>query len=170
MSAIDKLEKTELQELLLKGWMSHDGLWFYHSLQESGIEKTNRINLAAIRSMAFLETKRIRKTFGLDKIPVTNFEILQDNLNALWGVAKGEFMDFSYSFMDGNRIHWEMDSCWAFHGIKKMGVIDNYQCGVMERVLCWLDAMQVKHTISPVINGCIMHQNGSCSGNIYVSF
>ena len=172
MSAIDKLEKTELQELLIKGWMAHDGLWFYHSLQESGIEKTNRINLAAIRSMSAIEIKRIRKAFSLDKTPVTNFNILKDNLNALWGVVKGDFMDFQYTFMDDNRIHWDMGQCWAYHGIKSMGAvaIDGYQCGVMVRVMCWLDALQVKYTLNPEICGCLMHQKGSCSGDIYISF
>lgn len=170
MKALDKLEKTELQELLIKGWMTHDGMWFYHSLHESGIEKTNRINLSAIRSMAVIEVKRIRKAFGLDKIPITDFCTLKDNLNALWGVAKADFMDFNYSFMDDNRIHWVMGKCWAYQGIKGMGVIDQYQCGVIERVLCWLDVLQVKHTVKPEIKGCLMHQGGQCSGDIFVYF
>ena len=46
-----KLPPDELKELLIKGWMTHDGMWFYHCLQECGIEKTNRINKAAIRAM-----------------------------------------------------------------------------------------------------------------------
>ena len=29
MTAIDK---NELKELLLKCWMTHDGMWFYHSI------------------------------------------------------------------------------------------------------------------------------------------
>jgi len=170
MSTLDKLEKTELQELLVKGWMTHDGMWFFHSLNESGIEKTNRINLAAIRSMASIEVKRIRKTFGLEKTPVADFNTLKDNLNVLWGIAKADFMDFSYSFMDENRIHWEMRQCWAYQGIRGMGVIDKYQCGVIERIMCWLDTLEVKYTISPTIDGCLMHQNGRCTGDIFVYF
>ncbi len=33
-----ELDKKEMKELLVKCWMTHDGLWFYHSLQECGIE------------------------------------------------------------------------------------------------------------------------------------
>ena len=46
------LETKELKELLIKCWMTHDAMWFYHCLQECGIEKTNRINRAAVKAVA----------------------------------------------------------------------------------------------------------------------
>lgn len=33
------LQKNELKELLNKGWMTHDAMWFYNCLQEFGIER-----------------------------------------------------------------------------------------------------------------------------------
>ena len=58
------MEKDELKELLIKCWMTHDAMWFSSCLQECGIEKTNRINKAAIRGMSAIEIKRIQKAVG----------------------------------------------------------------------------------------------------------
>ena len=55
------LEKKELKDLLVKCWMTHDAMWFYHCLQECGIEKTNRINRAAVKAVAAVEIRRLRK-------------------------------------------------------------------------------------------------------------
>ena len=55
------IDKNELKNLLLKCWMTHDGMWFYHSMQELGIEKANQINKAAIRSLAGIEMERVRR-------------------------------------------------------------------------------------------------------------
>ena len=63
-----EIGKKELKELLLKCWMTHDGMWFYHSMQNLGIEKANQINKAAIKSLAGIEMERIRKAFGLKEI------------------------------------------------------------------------------------------------------
>jgi hypothetical protein len=49
---IASLETGQLKELLNKGWMTHDAMWFYNCLQEVGIEKTNKINRAAVKMMA----------------------------------------------------------------------------------------------------------------------
>jgi hypothetical protein len=32
----EKLDKSELRELLNWNWMTHDAMWFFHSLQTSG--------------------------------------------------------------------------------------------------------------------------------------
>ena len=52
MSVLNKIEKKDLRDLLGKSWLTHDGMWFYHTCQESGIEKANVLNKAAIRSLA----------------------------------------------------------------------------------------------------------------------
>jgi len=56
---VAEIETKQLKELLNKGWMTHDAMWFYNSYQEVGIEATNRINRAAVKAMAAIEIKRI---------------------------------------------------------------------------------------------------------------
>jgi len=38
--------------------MTHDGMWFFHCLQEFGIEATNKINKSAIKFLSSIEDKK----------------------------------------------------------------------------------------------------------------
>lgn len=63
---VRKVAQKEIVDLLNKCWMTHDGMWFFHCLQEFGIEATNKINKAAIKSLSSIETKRIKKALGIE--------------------------------------------------------------------------------------------------------
>jgi hypothetical protein len=154
------LKKNELKEILIKNWMTHDAMWFYHCLQECGIEKTNKINKAAIRSMAAIEIKRIQKAMGMDN--VKTFEDLKMIVNIAFNVLKGDFMDFIYSFPSQNALHGEWKNCFAYNEVKQLGVLDRYQCGIMERVCGWFAGLGIKYSVSPPIAGCMMHTDGKC--------
>jgi hypothetical protein len=155
------LEKSELKELLSKNWMTHDAMWFHHCLQEFGIEKTNKINQAAVRDMSAIEIKRIQKAFGLGQ-PTTfaEFKILFDMAMA---VATGKFMKYSYSAPATNHIHAEWHSCFAYEGMKALGVADRYECGIMLRIDTWLDTLGIKYEVEPKVTGCMMHTDGKCA-------
>ena len=47
MSALDRIDKKEIRDLLGKGWLTHDGMWFYHAYKELGIEKANPVTQKA---------------------------------------------------------------------------------------------------------------------------
>ena len=78
MSVLNKIGKREIRDLLGKGWLTHDGMWFYHAYQELGIEKANKLNKAAIRSLAPIEIKRVQKAFGIGGGKIGTFEELKD--------------------------------------------------------------------------------------------
>jgi len=162
------LKKKELKEILIKNWMSHDALWFYHCWQECGIEKTNKINKAAVRAMGMIEIRRIKKAIGMDKIET--FEDFKTLMDAVWGVVKGDFMKFSYKFPSHNVLRGEMENCFAYEGIKQIGAIDNYQCGIFERIYGWFDGLGIKYSVSPQVDGCMMHTDGRCFRDITFSF
>ena len=100
------LNKKELKELLIKCWMTHDGMWFYHSLKECGIEKANKINKAAIKSMAKIEIKRIKKAINLGKICI--FKDLNDLIDKALEVFKADFMGFTYNFPKKNHLNSQL--------------------------------------------------------------
>jgi hypothetical protein len=50
------ISRGQLKEILTKNWMIHDAMWFYHCLNECGIETTNKINKAAIKYMHLLKS------------------------------------------------------------------------------------------------------------------
>lgn len=60
--------KKDLKEFIINCWITHDMMWFFHCLQECGIEKTNIINKAASRSLGMVEVKRFKKVFGVEDI------------------------------------------------------------------------------------------------------
>lgn len=62
MLASIKIE--DLRDYLARGWLTHDGMWFYNTAMKLGIREANELNLAAIRSMAALEVNRTRKLLG----------------------------------------------------------------------------------------------------------
>ena len=162
------LNKSELKEILIKNWMTHDAMWFYHCLQECGIEKTNKINKAAVRAMGTIEIKRIQKAVGMAKVETfEDFKLLSD---AAWSIARGNFMKFSYGYPAENVLHGGFESCFAYEGIKQIDAIDKYQCGIFERIYGWFDGMGIKYSVSPQVEGCMMHTDGRCFRDITFSF
>jgi hypothetical protein len=154
------LEKRELRELINKNWMTHDAMWFYNCLQECGIEKTNEINKAAIKGMAAIEIKRMKKALGIEKIET--FDEYKHFFDSAMSLATGDFMKYSYNYTAQNLVHAEWHSCFAYDGMKALGTIDRYECGIMLRINTWLDTVGIKYEVTPVITGCMMHTDGKC--------
>jgi hypothetical protein len=168
MKNYSDLTKEELQNLLIRCWMTHDAMWLYHSIQTIGIEKANLINKAAVRNMAQVEAKRITKILGISTIK--NFNDLTDFLDNLYMILKGDFMKFEYSFPEKNKLHWEVKQCFAYEGIKSMGLIDKYECGIFERILGWFEYLGLHHKMEPEVKECLLSKFGKCSVDFIFNF
>lgn len=172
MSVLDRIEKNRLRDFLGRGWLTHDGMWFYNTYTELGIEAANKINLAAIRSLAPIELAGARRLLGLDEKEFASFEevagFLKDCLELI--LPTSLFGRMSILASEGNILKWEwkQGECFAYKGMLQLGLLDDYRCGVMYRIECWLKALNIKHEISPVIDKCIMHEKGMCRGEIKV--
>jgi hypothetical protein len=160
MRSPESVGLPELREVLTKCWMTHDAMWFLYCSHECGIEKANRINKAAVNSMARIEVKRLMKLFEVERIGT--FQDLRHFLEAMEVVIKPDFMKFHTSFPRENLLRWDMTECFAYEGVKKVGAIDVYQCGIFDRVQGWLEGMGIQYTVSPDVEGCMMHQRGVC--------
>jgi hypothetical protein len=174
MNALENIEKKDLRDLLGKGWLTHDGMWFYHTCQAAGIEQANTLNKAAIRSIAPIEINRVRKILGVENDRIESFETLRDFMCSAFEIILPASVYDKFRFGDSpnKTLHWDWEKgqCFAFKGMTQMGVIDQYRCGVMYRVECWLQALGINYRIDPRIDGCIMHSTGTCSGEIRVFF
>jgi len=172
MRTVEEIGVHELKDLLLRNWMTHDGMWFSHCVQALGIEQTNQLNRAAIKSLAEIEVKRAKKIQGMTKDRVGNFEELKDFIEGIFALSLGDFMGGTFSFPAENVMHWEVEDhgCFAYKGIKRLGVIDRYECGVLYRVLCWLENVGVRYRVSRPVSGCLFHQHGECKGDVVFSF
>jgi hypothetical protein len=172
VNILQRIEKSDIRDLLGKGWLTHDGMWFYHTYLEYGIEKANYLNRAAIQSLAPIEMHRTKKVLGIDKEKFDTFDELKEfMLEALELIMPHSVFDkVSFSARSVDLLHWEWENgeCFAYKGMKQIGVIDEYRCGVMYRIECWLKTLGVNYNIDPEIDTCIMHEKGACSGDIRI--
>lgn len=162
------LEKTELKELLNKCWMTHDGMWFFHCIGECGMEAANKVNRAAIRSMSAIEVQRIKKAFGLPEIK--DAQGLKELFEAARESVVASFMHFNHEFISDTHLHVEMEDCFAYNGMKRIGAIDRYECGIFERIETWFRTLSIPFTVTPEVTTCMMHAEGHCFRDYRFSF
>lgn len=172
MSVLESVDKFELKDMLGKGWLTHDGMWFLHTSQAFGIEAANTLNKAAVRSIAPIEINRVKKILGAGEGDFESFEDLREFLlNAFELILPGSVSrGFRFGATSEDTLHWAWDEgeCFAFKGMTKAEMIDDYRCGVIYRIECWLEALGMNFNIDPRIDRCIMHTTGTCSGDIRI--
>jgi len=170
MTIFDDITKDQLREFLVKNWMTHDGAWFFYTCMELGIAKANHLNKSAIKMLAEVEQKRLLKLMGWQDRKITMFEDVKTLIDNGFSVIKGDFMDFTYTFPAKNVMRWIMRTCWAYEGVKKLGVEKEYQCGVIWRVMCWIKNAGVKFKIDPPVKTCLLTTQGKCEGEFRFFF
>ena len=167
MKPADILDKKELIELLNKCWMTHDAMWFSHCVREFGIDRANKLNKAAIKSLAPIEVKRIKAVLGIKKGHIETFEEFKHFFAGACELCIPDFMNATMSFPNKNILHWEFKpkECFAYKGMQNIGAIDAYECGVIYRIACWIESLGVEYIVHPPIEGCLMLARGTCSGD-----
>jgi hypothetical protein len=174
MSVLGGFEKEQIRDLLGKGWLTHDGMWFFNVYQRLGIEQANALNRAAIQSLAPIEMLRAKKMLGFMDSDIETFEELRDFMLGSLEIIlpQSVFSRAHFESREINTIHWEWEEgeCFAYKGMKQIGILDEYECGVMFRIECWLRALGIQYEIEPKIGKCIMHERGACRGEIKTFF
>ncbi|MBT4269051.1 MAG: hypothetical protein HN580_07835 [Deltaproteobacteria bacterium] len=166
------MNTKELMVLLNKCWMSHDGMWFFHCCQEFGIEAANRLNQSAIASLAPLEIARFKKALGYAGGDMTTFDQFRDFFTRAAELVIPDFMGGRFFFEEKSTLTMEMkpQQCFAYKGMQRIGVIDQYECGVHYRIECWIKALGIAYQTVPNTNHCRMHTEGACLKSFRLSF
>jgi hypothetical protein len=172
MNTVDRMTRDEIIELLNRSWMTHDGMWFYHCFQECGIETANRLNKAAIQSMAPMEIARMKQALGIAGDKIETFEAFRDFFAQAGKLCIPPFMNGTMDTSRENVLHWEFapKNCFAYKGMKRIGAIDRYECGVIYRLACWFDAMGLTYKATPEITACRMLSGDTCGGDFVFDF
>jgi hypothetical protein len=167
MKSVDELTKAQLVDLFNRCWMTHDGMWFYSCLQAYGIEQANALNKSAIKFLAPIEIGRMKRTFGITKEKIESFDELADFFHVASALFIPDFMGATFSFPKKNILRWKFKpkGCFAYKGMMRIGVADRYECGVIYRVACWMDALKISYQ-APEIGRCRMVENETCAGEI----
>jgi hypothetical protein len=168
------LSREGIRDLVARGWLTHDAMWFDQAARALGVERAGELNRAAIRAMAPFEVRRLVEALGVvpsdlrDATAVARFVAAGIGLVAPASVADR----MAVSSPGGDMLHWEWEpgECFAYKGMGRLGYLDGYHCGVIYRVECWLDALGVRPLGEPSIEGCLMHATGRCAGELELSF
>jgi hypothetical protein len=174
MRALDDVSKEEVKDYLGKGWLTHDGMWFFNTYKELGMDAANRLNKKAVESMSPFEAERTRKILGIGNRNIKSFDEMAEFLRRALELILPHsiFGRINLSTPSRNVVHWEWknNECFAYKGMERIGVADEYECAVIYRIQCWLNALGVKHTVSPKIEGCLIPQKGKCVGDLVFNF
>ena len=154
---LGRLTKHAVRDLLGKGWLTHDGMWFVHASAEVGIEGANALNRAAIRGMAEIEVRRL-------------VEALEVGLGVLLPGSVSSRISVSAPSTAILRAEWEDGECFAYKGMRRAGLLDGYRCGVLYRIECWLEALGIGHEADPAVGRCQMRVDGSCVTEFHLVF
>jgi len=163
MNLIEIMDKNGIREFFSKNWMTHDAMWYGTCVQELGPEVANQLNKTAVRLMAGLEIKRVARLMGRPTDdPVTDFQELAKIIETTFGLVKAEFIKFDFSFSKKNLMQGRFKECFAHTGVSKYGMIESYECGIVERIKGWLEGLGVSYVMEPNFEGCLMHETGKC--------
>ena len=160
MEKVQQLDPRQMKELLIKCWMTHDAMWLYHCLQECGIETANKVNRAAVRSMATVEIKRLKNMLGNPKMD--RFDTFYSFFQTAMATFADDFMKYSYESHGQNHLRSMWQQCFAHDGMAALGFIDQYECGIMDRIEGWFDNLGIQYTVEPKVTHCMMHTEGRC--------
>ena len=173
MRTLKSIEKEEIRDLLGKGWLTHDGVWFYQTAKEFGIDKANELNRAAIKSMSVFEVERLIRILGVEQPVESLDEVKKLMLNGMEITLPGSvFSRFHVTVNSKNVLQWEWENkeCFAYKGMERMGLLDGYECGVIYRIECWFENLGIKFNSNPRIEKCLMHEKGYCAGDFEFFF
>lgn len=162
------LDAEALKQLLLRGWMTHDAMWWKCAYESLGIEAANRLNRQAIAAMAPVEVKRVLGALGMRG--VSGFADLEAFMTGAMALLGGDFMRYAWQWRPPDTLQVEVLDCFAYRGIGRLGALQGYECGIFDRIYGWLDALGVGYRGSPAAQHCTQHHDGSCVRELRFTF
>ncbi|MBN2114229.1 MAG: hypothetical protein JW785_08905 [Acidimicrobiia bacterium] len=165
----DGLPPAGVRDLLAKGWLTHDGMWFDEAARAFGVEAANHLNRAAIRAMVPFEVRRLCEVLGVDPADLRDAAAVARFVAAGVRLVTPQSVSAHLRVTAGDRsLHWEWEpgECFAYQGMRRYGRLDGYRCGVIYRIECWLEALGVRARGTPAVEGCLMHATGRCAGEL----
>jgi hypothetical protein len=125
-----------------------------------GLEEAMRVNRAAIQDAARVEARRLRTRLELPDISsVTDYLLFQETAISLLGP---ELLDYTVSLTGEDEFDIRVDRCFAFDNVSRAGIADQYECGIMPRLLGWLEGLGIDHQITPEPGSCLKARGAEC--------
>ena len=150
----------EVQDLLVRCWMTHDGMWFYHCFSEFGAAKASELNLRAIESLSHFEVRRVCRAVGLDSVrTLADFDLFW---RAAEDLVLADFMGGDMTRPEPGIMRVDWKKCFAYEGLTRIGAIEDYRCGVYHRLEEWFRRLELDFEARPAFERCQMLETGRC--------
>ncbi len=156
-----RLPPCERESLIIKCWMSHDARWFMAAATTFGLEAALRLNRTAVREEGRAEARRLVRRLQLPAVQtVSDYLLIQEVIIGLLGP---EFLDYTLTESGGDGFDLRIQRCFAFDNVSRAGIAEQYECGILPRVMGWLDELGVDYKLRPEPGKCLKAQGGECS-------
>lgn len=154
------LNKSQLRDLLLKNWMTHDALWYAEVALKLGMKEASPMNLRVCRRLGQIEYKRLLNVANIS--PPANMEQFQTVFDIGRQVFVPDFMSLEIAYPVKNLLQIHVLECFAHRGMEKAGQLAEYECGIFERIFGWFDAMNLNYTVEPDLTRCLKFKGRDC--------
>lgn len=159
--AIAGMSADARERMLRSSAAANDGSWFYETAKRFGIDAANELNARVVRRFAELEMVRLLRVLGIDHEaahePITK-RLIRFGLELF--VAELFHADLSE---EPGRVHLRVSRCFAYEGVRRAGVHEEYHCGPGQRLAGWLAGIGAPARITPAIGLCQMAHSGRCA-------
>ena len=162
------LPVSQLRDLLLRNWMTHDALWYAEVAAGFGMAVASPMNLRVCRKLGQLEFVRLMKAAGAS--PPRSFKDYRTLFELAREVFVPDFMVFGLEYPGGDRQVFHMRHCFAHDGMQKAGCLPEYECGIFERMEGWFDAMGLRYERNPDLKRCPKLAGNDCRVELRFDF
>ena len=163
---LDRIDPQKLNSFLIKNWMTHDALWYGEVAGKLGMAEASPMNLRVCRKLGQIEFKRLMKMLEVS-VPVT-MQAYQELFEIGKQVFVPNFMSFDIDYPAANMQRFCVRECFAHRGMEKARLLNDYECGIFERIAGWLDAMNLTYTLTPDLSRCLKFRGRECE--VYIEF
>lgn len=154
------INRDQLKDILLRNWMTHDALWYGEVAARLGMAEASPMNLRVCRNLGRIEFKRLMSLAGA--AAPQNFEAYLELFELGKEVFVPEFITIHIDYPGNSKQVFHVSECFAHEGMKKLGVLADYECGIFERIEGWFDAMGLKYTRTPDLSRCLKFRGEEC--------
>jgi len=162
------INRDQLRNILIRNWMTHDALWYGEVAATFGMAQASPMNLRVCRKLGQIEFKRLMNV--VEAPPPKNFQAYRELFELGKDVFVPEFITIQIDY-PGNSVQvFRISECFAHNGMKKLGLLPVYECGIFERIEGWFDAMGLRYTRTPDLSRCLKFKGEECRITVHFHF
>jgi hypothetical protein len=162
------INQNQLKDMLLRNWLTHDALWYAEVAAKLGMAEASPMNLRVCRKLGRIEFKRLMN--AADALPPKNFTASRELFELGKGVFVPEFIDIQIDYQGNSVQVFRISECFAYNGMKKLGLLSDYECGIFERIEGWFDAMGLRYTRTPDLRRGLKFKGEECRITVQFHF